>query len=144
MYREECIAYIGSFDWEEWDGKSNFILGFALAERSSGNNDYVVVKMLDDGSVVVAKEFSKGLGSVNKLSNIYSALKREKTREELSFDVTPFVDEIPGETKPKVFSIDDLTSVQACREYLRAMGREDLIKENKTKKELLNAIKKIY
>lgn len=142
MHKEDCIAYIGSYDWEEWDGSSNFLMGFALVRRSNGHQDYVVVKTIGEGGLAVIKDFSDN-GSVVEFLQVFSNVKREKTKAELETDFTPFISS-KRSNQGLPFDISQLNTKQACVEYLRAMGKSELIKGRQTRDDLFKIIKELY
>lgn len=142
MHKEDCIAYIGSYDWEEWDGSSNFLMGFALVRRSNGHQDYVVVKTIGEGGLAVIKDFSDN-GSVVEFLQVFSNVKREKTKAELETDFTPFISS-KRSNHGLPFDISQLNTKQACVEYLRAMGKSELIKGRQTRDDLFKIIKELY
>lgn len=142
MHKEDCIAYIGSYDWEEWDGSSNFLMGFALVRRSNGHQDYVVVKTIGEGGLAVIKDFSDN-GSVVEFLQVFSNVKREKTKAELETDFTPFISS-KRSNRGLPFDISQLNTKQACVEYLRAMGKSELIKGRQTRDDLFKIIKELY
>lgn len=141
--KAQCIAFLEAHDWELWDGQTNFTRGYALAKRAGGSS-YVAIKRVG-GTNIVVKDFNPKMGAILGLSEIYVSERREKTKEELEFDLkavrndnvledNPITEDVP-------FSVDDLKTVAECRAYLKTMGLSNMAKGNKTYEQLMKIIK---